>query len=608
MAPSKKPYPKSPFLAPRRSSSYGGVNANDTPPPHTKNNAISSDKINAEVEPEHKSTLIGCTANLITAIVGAGIIGIPYAMRETGLIAGWFLMILSAVLGCKSLRLLVETAKHVDASSYEVLAETVFGQTGWVSCNAMMFMMSWGPMLSYLIIVKDTLGKVVGYPGPNCLIISSLFVILPISLQRDMADLAKTSRLSVFFNIALVVIIATFSPTSDSIEDAGGLSEILSQSTLRPSTCFIGLGVISFAFSCQHSSLIIAGSLANPTRERWGKVSAAALTFCVVVSLIMGSFGYVGFLEETDGNILNNFLMPDEAENPADLLAAKAANVARAFVCGTMLFVYPLESFVARHVVMTNLFRGREAHEGDDHAVLDRWDRRAATTIALYLSVLIPALHYDDVGIVLSFTGTVSATSLSYIGPGLLFIGVHGEEFLDLVDNTWGESPGLLGKFMWYFLLVPVWCHFASLGRSASTTYLAKKEMMTPADIYRLGKVKHRRDMIAMQKQARSRENFHSEDDHGQETGAVANKTVDALGLITATAESTKSYGSIASNLTKNSQPQSEEADAEVGEDDPQDEKQTTSDFAVAIGFVVFGIIAFIAGVYSICTSGSAGI
>lgn len=51
--------------------------------------------------------------------MGAGVIGIPYAFRETGLCAGWAFILLSAVMGCKSLRLLVETAKHVDAPSYE---------------------------------------------------------------------------------------------------------------------------------------------------------------------------------------------------------------------------------------------------------------------------------------------------------------------------------------------------------------------------------------------------------------------------------------------------------------------------------------------------------
>ena len=75
-------------------------------------------------------------------------------MKTLGIGMVIYSLLLSGVLGCKSLLLLVETAKHVDAASYEILCETVFGQIGWVVCNVMMFLMSWGPMLSYLMLVK----------------------------------------------------------------------------------------------------------------------------------------------------------------------------------------------------------------------------------------------------------------------------------------------------------------------------------------------------------------------------------------------------------------------------------------------------------------------
>lgn len=140
------------------------------------------------MEPEHKSTLVGCTSNLITAIVGAGIIGIPYAMKETGLVAGIFLIIFSGAVGCKSLRLLVETAKHVDASSYEILCEAAFGRVGWIVCNLNMFLMSWGPMLSYMMIVKDTAPIVLGFDTEAgqkmILVVCSVAIMLPLSLQR----------------------------------------------------------------------------------------------------------------------------------------------------------------------------------------------------------------------------------------------------------------------------------------------------------------------------------------------------------------------------------------------------------------------------------------
>ena len=271
--------------------------------------------------------------------------------------------------------------------------------------------------------------------------------------------------------------------------------------------------------------------------------------------------------------------------------------------------VYPLESFVARHVIMTNLFQGREAHEGDDHAVLDRWDRRVATTIALYLSALIPALNYDDVGIVLAWTGTVAATALTYIGPGILFIGVHGQEFLDLVDSAWGtlddtdDNSGMLKGLLWYLLLMPLWCKVASVGNKGLLYYYAKKEMMTPGPQNRLGKVKHKNlDMLIQQKQRRSQDNIFGDPENITLPTPVEEKTSAELGLITTS--NSKDYGSTAPNeINRNdNEPQDVAGNAGPIEEDPQDDKQTVGDFAVAIGFVLFGIVAFTAGVISIYT------
>lgn len=86
-------------------------------------------------------------------------------------------------------------------------------------------------------------------------------------------------------------MIAYYSPTSESIQLNDGLLPILYKSSFRPRTCFIGLGIISFAFSCQHSSLIIAGSLEDLSVVRWQKVTAAALGICSILAIFMGVFG-----------------------------------------------------------------------------------------------------------------------------------------------------------------------------------------------------------------------------------------------------------------------------------------------------------------------------
>ena len=62
---------------------------------------------------ELKAGLLGTSSNLVNAIVGCGIVGIPFAVQRAGFVAGIFLIVFVAIVTEKSLRLLVNTAKHV---------------------------------------------------------------------------------------------------------------------------------------------------------------------------------------------------------------------------------------------------------------------------------------------------------------------------------------------------------------------------------------------------------------------------------------------------------------------------------------------------------------
>lgn len=139
---------------------------------------------------EHKSTRLGCTANLINAIIGSGIVGIPYAILQAGFVAGIFLVILCAILTDKSLRLLIATAKHVKVPSYETVAEAAFGKWGFYFITVNMFIMAYGAMLSYLMIIKDTFSVAFGVDPTDLplkraiLFVISVIIIVPLSSQR----------------------------------------------------------------------------------------------------------------------------------------------------------------------------------------------------------------------------------------------------------------------------------------------------------------------------------------------------------------------------------------------------------------------------------------
>jgi len=485
------------------------------------------------VDAENKSNILGASANLVVSIVGAGIVGIPYAMEQSGLVAGFVMIVVVAFMTEKSLRLLIETAKHIDVPSYETLFEACFGKGGFYSMCAIMFIMSYGAMVSYLMIMKDSIAGLLGvakddYPMKRLfLILFTAAIAFPLSAQRDMADLAKTSKVSVTFYFFIVSFILAFSPLVSTVEANGGLYETLAHSIYRGDTFFVGLGVLSFAFVCQHSAFILAGSLERPTNKRWSKVTLISLLFSGTLAIACGVAGYLGFLEETQGNILLNF------KESTDPLIMRLNTVAYVMLLTCMFFVYPMDAFVLRHVCMVIMFKGRAAHEGNDHLVLARTDRRILLTLGIYIITLLPALLLEDLGKVLAVTGAVAGSSLSYICPGASYLAAHGSEFVKLIQRkwTWGnpdpsaklareleaslakntESPKtqpadstnciceglkmIFGRSAYLLSLMPVWMCCARLGIKSLADHVERESLKSPALNKRLGKVAYKRPL-----------------------------------------------------------------------------------------------------------------
>ena len=259
------------------------------------------------------------------------------------------------------------------------------------------------------------------------MIVTSLIIILPLAMLRDMASLAVTSLLSVLADVILVGFVVGFSPISSTVQENGGFGKVLGENWAN-SRLFIGLGVLSTAMACQHSAFIVSGSLENKTAARWSTVTFRSISLSAFLCIMMGVCGYLGFLDETQGDILNSF--------DSDALAA---NAGRALLAVTMFFTYPMESFVARHVLCKLFFNGDmdNTSVGSNGEVIPEskmfgfFGRREQLTFCIYIMTLLPALIFDDLGPVLSLTGAVGASCLAYIGPGLVYLGVNGEDFLD---------------------------------------------------------------------------------------------------------------------------------------------------------------------------------
>jgi solute carrier family 38 (sodium-coupled neutral amino acid transporter), member 11 len=414
---------------------------------HPNNRPLRS-QVSSIDAPVVKTGVAGASSNLVNAIVGAGIIGIPFAIKESGLVVGVLLLVVVGVFTEKSLRLIVDLAsfhpklRNLGVLTYEDLMEIPFGRRGKKFVLISMLILAYGAMVAYLLVVKDCLPDIFSLGDSFIereviMFVTSLLIMLPLSLLRDISQLAFTSFLSVAADVVLVAIACLFAPVETSVSAAGGLGAVIASNWID-SGLFIGLGVLSTAMACQHSSFLISNTFRNHTSSRWARVTVISLSIATSLSLTLGVVGYLGFLDDTQGDVLTNF--------GTDNVYVHSA---RALLAITMFLTYPMESFVARHVVAQLLFSGSMDNTTVDSSgntvPESKWlgciGRRERWTIYLYVAALIPALAFKDLGPVLSLTGSLGASCVAYIAPGLVYLGVNGDDFIAWITGR-QESDG----------------------------------------------------------------------------------------------------------------------------------------------------------------------
>ncbi|KAE8353926.1 amino acid transporter [Aspergillus coremiiformis] len=349
--------------------------------------------------------------NMANSIIGAGIIGQPYALRQAGMIMGITLLVVLTVTVDWTIRLIVINSKLSGADSFQATMHHCFGKSGLIAISVAQWAFAFGGMIAFCIIVGDTIPHVLGALFPSLRDMSFLwlltdrraiivFLVLgisyPLSLYRDIAKLAKASTLALLSMVIIVVAMITQGFRVPS-ETRGEVKNLL----IVNSGFFQAVGVISFAFVCHHNSLLIYGSLKKPTLDRFAMVTHYSTAVSLLMCLIMGISGFLFFGSQTQGNVLNNF--------PSDNVMV---NIARFCFGLNMLTTLPLEAFVCRSV-MTTYYFSDEPFNMNRHIIF---------TSALVVSAMAMALITCDLGAVFELIGATSAAALAYIFPPLCYI------------------------------------------------------------------------------------------------------------------------------------------------------------------------------------------
>ncbi|XP_014809714.1 PREDICTED: putative sodium-coupled neutral amino acid transporter 11 isoform X2 [Calidris pugnax] len=209
------------------------------PPPAAAAHQVETDDQTALVsKPRNKggnSDLASAGFNIINSIIGSGIIGLPYSMKEAGFPLGVLLLLGVAFITDYSIILLIKGGNLSSTNTYQELVRKTYGLVGYLILSTLQFLYPFIAMISYNIITGDTLTKVFqripGVAPDNMLtdrhliiLLTTIIFTLPLSLYRDIAKLGKVSLISLILTIVILVIVmvrtVTLSPQVPKSENA----------------------------------------------------------------------------------------------------------------------------------------------------------------------------------------------------------------------------------------------------------------------------------------------------------------------------------------------------------------------------------------------------
>ncbi|KAI4891612.1 hypothetical protein NFI96_027404 [Prochilodus magdalenae] len=370
--------------------------------------------------------------NLMNAIMGSGILGLAYAMANTGIIGFSVLLLLVSSLAAYSIHLLLTLCDQTGLNSYEALGEKAFNKPGRVLVACTIVIQNIGAMSSYMFILKSELPAAIRSflktepsemwyeDGTYLLILVTVCVVLPLALLPKIGFLGYTSSLSFFFMLffAAVVVVKKWSIPCPLPINSTLSQQMSNSSNSSPSDCTAHLYVFSsksafaiptmaFSFLCHTAILPIYCELHRPTKQRMQNVANVSISLSFLVYLVSALFGYLTFYAQVDSELLLGY----DAYMPRDVLVMTV----RLVILLAVLLTVPLIHFPARKALLM-LFRGERGFS---------WLCHCISTFLLLVIVVLLAVYVPDIKNVFGVVGSTTSTCLLFVYPGLFYLHIN---------------------------------------------------------------------------------------------------------------------------------------------------------------------------------------
>ncbi|CAB3241158.1 unnamed protein product [Arctia plantaginis] len=374
---------------------------------------------------EHPNSTVGSVVHLLKACLGTGILAMPSAFKNAGLLMGIIGTLIAGFLCTHTVAMLVAASQKIcvimkkPALSY---AETC----GAVCTYGPKRIQSWGPTVTvimdyslvvtyfsvlcvYVVFIGSSLKEVMDVYAPGSLSIQAYcaLTLVPLVLICQIRNLKYLVPFSGCANVMLLVVICitSYYVFSDlpSIEDRDLVAGI--------GTWPLFLSTVVFAMEGIGLVMPVENEMKNPKRFLGCPgVLNTAMIIVIGLFVVMGFFGYLQFGDEAKGSVTLNL--------PEDAILAQLTKLLMALV---IFFSYALQFYVPMEMI-TRTRKGRECKHENLIQV-------AIRTVLVTATVAVAAA-FPNLELVISFTGAVFFSTLGLLIPVLVDTAYHWDRGL----------------------------------------------------------------------------------------------------------------------------------------------------------------------------------
>eukprot|EP00397_Hematodinium_sp_SG-2012_P010188 GEMP01010296.1.p1 GENE.GEMP01010296.1~~GEMP01010296.1.p1 ORF type:complete len:520 (+),score=67.36 GEMP01010296.1:208-1767(+) len=353
-------------------------------------------------EEEKRGTVFSSIVNLTATTMGVGMLSLPHAFAQTGVVAGVVLIWLSAVLADRSLIWLVKIARATDRYSFEGNADFFFHYRGRICLNVVLIILLFGACVSVFEVFQKLIPSAIrnfaecapdecntvflGEPFISFVCVLSVGYFL---VQDSMHKLRHISFLALGgLAYYFIVLLATFTNRSPpmihpSVKMFGSVSD-----------CLMALPVMFSAYICQFNIFKVDIELKADSRKYLGNIIHFTI-FGIATSAytIGGLLGYFIFGAHVGDNVLDDF------HSVPTTIASGALGL-------TNLTKLPLLFIPLRKSIQENL--GTEEY-------------RYSLSAVLILLVYITSIMLGSLTKALSITGITAGCAICFVFPGAMY-------------------------------------------------------------------------------------------------------------------------------------------------------------------------------------------